>query len=752
MTALGSLTLAQVKRYLEVSGADVEAEGVLGVKGLEGLSTKEQHGYPRIDVSKLKEELLHERERERSYKISMLRAKQKQIIADKEGRQEELLELQQAEEVHHEGLLREREERKKIAKELHSLQRSHLMNLEAETVRELEALQREKENFLEKEKKSREVIAEVRQHMMAQDLMYQKVVDKATRNLEERKIGRNSTFNERARLDQDAIESEQVNLAKEHGTRAGVLKVERDILHRELRDVQGRIEKVRGGGEASLSQVSEDALSALLNDAGLQCQVARLQKLKVDYEVERSEAVQGNYLKEYEQAEEKTRKQLSTQEVKTQQIKEEYTEANANAFLDEWLKGDEKSSAQKGSNKPSPASMKCAPVNKAPERHINGDDGSRDRDNNQTVEERSTNSLEGRKSESMFNDTSQSQNERSCATSGHGRDEHHISHGQGRMRHDLHNHRHGKHHDHVSGQCRYHRTHHKDHHHSTCHAGYNKVHHDRHDHDPIEDKGKCSHQGIMKRRKIESDEWGARGGSPNCPRNCKKNEKLEETVLRLEAELQAIKSGQAATGDQIGVGAGMQTTNGRPEGAGGGDVRYFHQYIAALDAENARMQAELQGMDFRTRGSATEALGIPVPPLPTAVGTGNPIVGCSVQAQYLMGVGGDTKKTPENDDKTEVDHQQNRMRMESDAPVTSEQEKKMTAMTAKHKARGWGGTTWSEEVKKLEFEMERLELEQQLEDMRECMAREKKSKQRDVAHEQWVAEQARNLQAIKIQK
>lgn len=55
-------------------------------------------------------------------------------------------------------------------------------------------------------------------------------------------------------------------------------------------------------------------------------------------------------------------------------------------------------------------------------------------------------------------------------------------------------------------------------------------------------------------------------------------------------------------------------------------------------------------------------------------------------------------------------------------------------------------------MKRLEFEMQRLELEQQLEDMRERMARDKKTRQQEVAHEQWVTEQKRNLQAIKIEK
>lgn len=69
-----------------------------------------------------------------------------------------------------------------------------------------------------------------------------------------------------------------------------------------------------------------------------------------------------------------------------------------------------------------------------------------------------------------------------------------------------------------------------------------------------------------------------------------------------------------------------------------------------------------------------------------------------------------------------------------------------------HYVSGYCGLSLQEAVKRLEFEMQRLELQQQLEDMRERMAREKKTRQQDVAHEQWVTEQKRNLQAIKIEK
>lgn len=44
-------------------------------------------------------------------------------MVDKEGREAELLELQKAEEAHRELLLRDRDERNKIAKDLHSLRR-----------------------------------------------------------------------------------------------------------------------------------------------------------------------------------------------------------------------------------------------------------------------------------------------------------------------------------------------------------------------------------------------------------------------------------------------------------------------------------------------------------------------------------------------------------------------------------------------------------------------------------------------------
>ena len=44
-------------------------------------------------------------------------------MVDKEGREAELLELQKAEEAHRELLLKDRDERNKIAKDLHSLRR-----------------------------------------------------------------------------------------------------------------------------------------------------------------------------------------------------------------------------------------------------------------------------------------------------------------------------------------------------------------------------------------------------------------------------------------------------------------------------------------------------------------------------------------------------------------------------------------------------------------------------------------------------
>ena len=44
-------------------------------------------------------------------------------MVDKEGREAELLELQKAEEAHRELLLKDRDERNKIAQDLHSLRR-----------------------------------------------------------------------------------------------------------------------------------------------------------------------------------------------------------------------------------------------------------------------------------------------------------------------------------------------------------------------------------------------------------------------------------------------------------------------------------------------------------------------------------------------------------------------------------------------------------------------------------------------------
>lgn len=48
-------------------------------------------------------------------------------MADKKGREAELMELQKAEESHREMFLKDRDERNKIAKDLHSLRRCNLI-------------------------------------------------------------------------------------------------------------------------------------------------------------------------------------------------------------------------------------------------------------------------------------------------------------------------------------------------------------------------------------------------------------------------------------------------------------------------------------------------------------------------------------------------------------------------------------------------------------------------------------------------
>ncbi|CAM9335505.1 unnamed protein product, partial [Phaeothamnion confervicola] len=157
-TAVGSLTLDQVRRYLEISGADAEAGKLLKATSqpLDGPGAKPQG----------------RRDNDRANQIASLRAKQHQVMSDKGRRDAELAALVQAEEQHREAMLRDKEERTAVARQLFSLQRTQLDERRAGAETELLALQTQREQLAAREKEMVAQIAAVREQMIARDKEY----------------------------------------------------------------------------------------------------------------------------------------------------------------------------------------------------------------------------------------------------------------------------------------------------------------------------------------------------------------------------------------------------------------------------------------------------------------------------------------------------------------------------------------------------------------------------------------------------
>ncbi|CAM9280750.1 unnamed protein product, partial [Hapterophycus canaliculatus] len=338
------VTLANVSKFLDMSGADREADKIVSSAHLQIPDLVQQaQGYGRlVDVTTLREDLLLKLERERSDEIVGLRAKQKQIMADKKGRETELLELQKAEESHRDLLLKDRDERNNIAKDLHSLRKGYLVDMEEETRRELASLQREKEVLQAKEKDNLDAMDEVRRQIMEQDEEFHRAIDEARRKIKDGKNGidkHGRPAADASKSQRQAIQSEQVALAEIYGKRAGTLREEQTRLQQELQDVNGRIQRAREDGGAT-PKGGEDALAALMTEAGMEEQAARLRKLKVDFAKQHAEDVSGGFIKEYERAEGKTRKSLKNSGRLLEGRTGEYAEATADEFLDDWLKTD----------------------------------------------------------------------------------------------------------------------------------------------------------------------------------------------------------------------------------------------------------------------------------------------------------------------------------------------------------------------------------------------------------------------------
>ncbi|CAN0097856.1 unnamed protein product, partial [Ectocarpus sp. 12 AP-2014] len=337
------MTIANVNSFLEISGADREASEIVNAAGITISDPVQEPGYGRtVDVVKLREDLLLKLQNERSEEVGGLRAKQKEIMLDKKGREAELLELQKAEESHRELLLKDRDERNKIAQDLHCLRRSHLVDMEEETRRELASLQRERELLQEKEKNNEAAIDEVRRQIMEQDEVYHHAMDAARSKI---KTGKNRVdqdgrpMADTARSQRQAIQSEQVAIAEVYGKRAGTLQEEQTRLQHEMQSVDERIQQASKNGLAP-AKGADDALAALMTEAGMEEQATRLRRLKGDFEKQHAEDISGTFIKDYEGAEAKTRKSLKNSAKLLEGRTGEYAEATADAFLDDWLKTD----------------------------------------------------------------------------------------------------------------------------------------------------------------------------------------------------------------------------------------------------------------------------------------------------------------------------------------------------------------------------------------------------------------------------
>eukprot|EP00752_Nemacystus_decipiens_P005082 g4612.t2 len=833
------MSLASVKTFLEMSGADREAGDIVSAAGIDVDPTHEQ-GYSRmVDVTKLREDLLLQLERERSEEVAGLRSKQKQILADKKGREAELIELQKAEENHRDLLLKDRDERSKIAKDLHLLRRGHLVDMEEETKRELASLQREKELLQAKEKENEDAIDEVRRQIMEQDEVYHRAMDAEGNKLKKRRSGVNKDGHplaNAARSQRQAIQSEQVALAEMYGKKAGTLRQEQAKLQHELQDVNARIEKTQRDGAAP-PKGADDALAALMSQAGMEEQATRLRRLKSDFQKQRAEDVANGFLQEFEGAEAKTRKALKNSGKLVEGRTGEYAEATADAFLDDWLKTDaDRARDAAAASAAATAAASAGPPGAANASSVHGphrDGGTHGGGEGPTDGVAGGQGGARRRSSAMHHKTATnmtSKKRRSSQGHGHGHGNPH-SHpggsiharesGKGRSSQDpagsevtssseseggsssLSRHEGEGGHDRTGSPPRRRNA-------VGLNSPQGNIFHSPHSESRelvaernlrrVRADKSLGSLGVLSRDKscltpaaVELTRGKASEGSGSLtgarpvadpslrpPHHAEENAEGQEslrhanddaaqlraTLEQLKKELDSIKAAKAGTGVAAG-GDGL--------GPNGTNAPGLPQYIASLDAENARMMAEMQGLSAggpATGHYGTGGLGIDLNmgasslfsgPGAAAGRGGVGYLGPGLHGSQISGDGGVTAagqgagdgSIPPVNQKQGGAARGRGAGAEWDAavlggdedgeplsPRNREYRRKMIEMNAEHK----------EAVKRLEFEMQRLELEQRLEDMRERMAREKKTRQQDVAHEQWITEQKRNLQAIKIEK
>ncbi|CAN0410454.1 unnamed protein product, partial [Ectocarpus sp. 12 AP-2014] len=691
---------------------------------------------------------------------------------------------------------------------------------------------------------------------MEQDEVYHHAMDAARSKI---KTGKNRVdqdgrpMADTARSQRQAIQSEQarhVAIAEVYGKRAGTLQEEQTRLQHEMQSVDERIQQAWKNGLAP-AKGADDALAALMTEAGMEEQATRLRRLKGDFEKQHAEDISGTFIKDYEGAEAKTRKSLKNSAKLLEGRTGEYAEATADAFLDDWLKTDADRARDAAAAAAAAGGRMLSPHDNIPpiDRTIgavstgatgqggvgrrlsatrNGSTAhegnkkkrrsSHDRGhgNGHYTRRRSSGGRKFHMKGSTSRDSAGTSSAGSSDSEGGRSNDHVAGHGIS----------YGKHNGVFGGQGGNQQRRRNaavgpisspngiapavpadsqsseaEHHHHRNRAGKHRAPNEplagEHRREKSGEDGSDGRPASQQPESISLGQVGREDDEQESLRRAKDDStQLRATVERLERELSSVKAGTrmgaggvvgaqgegfGLAGDSGGIRRGPPTdpTAGAPWMAGGMAAPGLQQYLASLDAENARMMAEIQGLSSGGAGGGGQQFGLTGPGGGVSMGLSPMFPGVAdattgrgmAAAEYLgpglhvngrgpqvdgsgeQGEGGGGGAITAARKRSRVNGGNERVGPEWDeelpgaggeplSPRNKEYRRKMIEMDAEHK----------EAVKRLEFEMQRLELEQQLEDMRERMAREKKTRQQDVAHEQWVTEQKRNLQAIKIQK
>eukprot|EP00519_Triparma_laevis_P002471 CAMPEP_0182506334 /NCGR_PEP_ID=MMETSP1321-20130603/20971_1 /TAXON_ID=91990 /ORGANISM="Bolidomonas sp., Strain RCC1657" /LENGTH=1787 /DNA_ID=CAMNT_0024712049 /DNA_START=223 /DNA_END=5583 /DNA_ORIENTATION=- len=273
IAANNTMTFEDVKRYIATHDIDDPNIGNASLS-----SIRDQIHENESEHERLKKHLLHKRAMQKAEQVKQLTLQQKQAREEKTRSTAALEELRRSQEVAKQKEMRAGLERERVLRQLQGVNEERLEELSKERTKELQVIELERKALLQREKEMDDMVKNLESNLNAQ-------TDRMTNRMEslQDEIEKSKSKDREGAVKEEKGKREKIE--RNYGTVMARIEKERELIVEEKQALKAKETRVlKGGSTEGLDDALEKYLKEISTNKGQRSQQERIKKLRMQEE------------------------------------------------------------------------------------------------------------------------------------------------------------------------------------------------------------------------------------------------------------------------------------------------------------------------------------------------------------------------------------------------------------------------------------------------------------------------------------